>query len=159
MQKMGDINGVFGRFFRMVLVAQLARASGCGPEGRRFEPDRAHPPFACNSNELRAFLLPAPKKRGQRWAASASPVGGRPVERGTVEEERADHAGEENASGVDVSGRYRGLPILRRDVVRAIGIQQFLPGGEGVLKTEKHIESGVWIEALQPIVVLEMEAS
>ena len=32
-------------FFRMVLVAQLARASGCGPEGRRFEPDRAHPPF------------------------------------------------------------------------------------------------------------------
>ena len=58
MQKMGDINGVFGRFFRMVLVAQLARASGCGPEGRRFEPDRAHPPFARNSNELRAFLLP-----------------------------------------------------------------------------------------------------
>ena len=44
MQKMGDINGVFRRFFRMVLVAQLARASGCGPEGRRFEPDRAHPP-------------------------------------------------------------------------------------------------------------------
>ena len=44
MQKRGDINGVFRRFFRMVLVAQLARASGCGPEGRRFEPDRAHPP-------------------------------------------------------------------------------------------------------------------
>ena len=44
MQKRGDINDVFRRFFRMVLVAQLARASGCGPEGRRFEPDRAHPP-------------------------------------------------------------------------------------------------------------------
>ena len=43
MQKTDDINGVFRRFFRMVLVAQLARASGCGPEGRRFEPDRAHP--------------------------------------------------------------------------------------------------------------------
>ncbi len=56
MQKMGDINGVFRRFFRMVLVAQLARASGCGPEGRRFEPDRAHPPFSRNSNELRDFF-------------------------------------------------------------------------------------------------------
>ena len=57
MQKTDDINGVFRHFFRMVLVAQLARASGCGPEGRRFEPDRAHPSFARNSNELRAFLL------------------------------------------------------------------------------------------------------
>ena len=37
---------MFGKF--AVGVAQLVRASGCGPEGRRFEP--AHSPFEIKAN-------------------------------------------------------------------------------------------------------------